>query len=257
MIQGQVEGRHVRLSAQHHEDVGQAAGEGFAQHHPDEMTADPLVIGLHSQEEGGHADGQGRDHAEMERHHGIRPIGEECNNGQTQGEDILHQEQGGGSLDIVDDPAAFAYDTGHGGKIRIQQHQLGHLAGSLGTAGHGDAAVGFLHGQNVIDTVAGHGNGMFLLFQRPDQLLFLVRGHTAEDGVIVHRVEEIGLILQGGGIDVIFRTPDACPLGDFRNGYRIIAGNDLDSHALLGKVFKGFRCFRTDPVGQQHQSQGL
>ena len=77
---------------------------------------------------------------------------------QQQRENVLIKEEDTGSRDIVDDPSSLCYDLLHMGEVGIQQYHLRRLTGRITSAAHGDGAVCLLHGQDVIDTVPGHGD---------------------------------------------------------------------------------------------------
>ena len=111
---------------------------------------------------------------------------------------ILHQIESGGPLDVVDDPPSLGHHLGHGGEVGVEEHELGGVAGGVGAGGHGDAAVGVLEGQHVVDTVAGHGHGVALPLEGADQLALLVGGDPAEDGVLPHRAGDVLIGAEGG-----------------------------------------------------------
>ena len=119
-----------------------------------ELALHQVVVGLQGQEEGRHADGQGGEQRQLDGDEGVGEVRKERDDGEKEGEDVLHEVEGRGPLDVVDDPAALRHHLGQGGEIAVQQHQLGHLAGALRAGGHGNAAVGVLQGQNVVDAVA-------------------------------------------------------------------------------------------------------
>ena len=186
---------------------------------------------------------------------GVGPVGEEGNDGQGQGEDILHQIQRGRTLDVVDDSSSLTHNAGHGGKIVVQQHQAGHLAGGLGAGGHGDGAVGLLHGEDIVDTVAGHGHDVARLLEGLDEFFLLVRGHPAKDRVIFHRFGKVLIGFQGSGIHPSVCIFDACPHGHIGNGSGIVAGDDPDGHPLIPEIGEGLIRLRSDLIGQQDQGQ--
>ena len=127
-----------------------------------------------------------------------------------EGENILHQEQCRSTLDVIDDPTAFIHDPGHGGKIRLQQYQFGHLAGCLGAGCHGDGAIRLLHGQHIVDAVAGHGHGMAGLLEGTDQFSLLIRCHPAEDGIMADGFRQHLIGGQRGCIHVPVGIGNAC-----------------------------------------------
>ena len=168
LCQRQVEGVDEQLRKEDDEDGCETAGKSPPQHIVEELALHQVVVGLQRQEEGGHADGQGGDQRQLDGNKGIGEGGEQGDEGQKEGQNVLHQVQCRGPLDIVDDPAALRHHLGHGGKVTVQQHQLGHLAGGIRAGGHGHAAVGVLQCQHVIHTVAGHGHRVALALEGPD-----------------------------------------------------------------------------------------
>ena len=248
---------HHGLKQQHHRDAGKASGESPAKNGFQEGAGDGLVVGLQSQEEGGHADGKAGDNAHVDGSQGVGLLGQQGQNGQTKGEDVLHQKQGGCPLDVVDHPPALPYDVRHGGKVRIQQHQPGHLTGGLGTAGHGDAAVRLLHGQHIVHAVAGHGYGVALFLQSLDEHFLLVGGHPPKDGVFPCRPENILIGFQLPGVNILFAVFNASPLGNGGNRLGVVTGDDLDAHPLLGKVGEGLPGLGPEGGGEEQQRQRL
>ena len=83
------------------------------------------------------------------------------------------------------------------------------VAGGVGAGGHGDAAVGVLEGQHVVDAVAGHGHGVALPLEGAHQLALLVGGDPAEDGVLPHGAGDVLIGAEGGGVHVLLRPLDA------------------------------------------------
>jgi len=72
----------------------------------------------------------------------------------------LGDEQVGDALDVGRHPAAFRHDAGQGGERAVEQHQFGDRLGGRGAGAHGDAEVGELERQHVVDAVAGHRDGV-------------------------------------------------------------------------------------------------
>ena len=149
---------------------------------------------------------------------------------------ILHEEQRGRALDVVDDAAALRHNGGHRAELRIKQHDLRHLRGGLTAGGHGDSAVGILQRQHVIDAVARHGDRMALLLEGADKIALLLRRDAAEDGVILDSLLEVLLRGEGHCIDITIGILDAGTGCDLRDRDRVIARDNTDRHALTGKI---------------------
>ena len=111
---------------------------------------------------------------------------------------------------------------GHIGKIGIQQDDVGRLTGRIAAGGHGDAAVGALEGQHVVDPVAGHGDGMAGGLHGQHQLALLLRLHPAEDGVLPCGRLNGRVVGEGLGVHIFLRAGDARPTGHLRHGDGVI-----------------------------------
>ena len=111
----------------------------------------------------------------MQGHQRIGHIDKQRNHRNQERENILYKEQRCCPLNVIDDPTPFVHHLRHGGKVGIQQHQLRHLTGGIGTRCHGNAAVRVLQRQHIVDTVAGHGDRMPRLLHGFDQLSLLIR----------------------------------------------------------------------------------
>ena len=220
------------------------------------MPGHPVVVRLHGEEERGNTDGQRRDHRQVHGLQGIRPVREQGDHRQKQGENILHKKQRRRSLDVVDDPPPLRDDAGHGGKIVVQQHETAQLAGSLRAGAEGNGAVRLLHGKQVVDAVAGHGHGVTLLLQRRHQTALFLRRHPAENRVFRHRTGKVLVGFQVGCVDIAFRAGNARPGGDQAGGVWIVAGYDLHGHALTVKIAEGLSRLLPDAAAEQNQRKG-
>ena len=136
---------------------------------------------------------------------------------------VFYQIQCRGPLDVVDDPAALCHHFGHGGKIAVQQYQLGHLTGRVCAGGHGHAAVGVFQRQNIVDAVACHGHRAALALEGADNFSLLVGHHTAKDSVLPDGPGDIGVGLQLPGVDPALRALNACLFGNGGDRDRIVA----------------------------------
>ena len=96
---------------------------------------------------------------------------------------------------------------------------------------------------------------MPLTLESTNQLPLLIGSDPAEDGVFPGGLVNCFLGIQGGGVNILFRPGNLRLHGNPGNGQRIVAGNDLYRHPLLGKVPEGLRRIPADGVGQKKQSQ--
>ena len=248
---------HKRLTHQHRKHIGQPPGESPPENPPKKMPGDPIVVGLHGQEERRDSDGQGGNYRQMHGLQGIGPIGEQGDHRQEQRENVLHQKQRSRPLDVVDHPAALRHDLGHGGKIRLQQHQTGQLAGGLSAGGHGHGAVRLLHGQQIVDPVAGHGHSMSLVLQRLHQQTFLLRGHPSEDHLFRRSLGVIQWSVQCGAVHPALCPRNARLAGNLTDGSGVVSGNHPDRNPLLHKIIEGLPGGVPDGVVQNQKGQGL
>ena len=187
---------------------------------------------------------------------GVRPVREQGDHRQEQGENILHEKQRRRPLNIVDDPPSLRDNAGHGGKIVVQQHETAQLAGGLGAGAEGHGAVRLLHGKQIVDAVAGHGHGVSLVLQRRHQAALFLWRHPAENRVFRHRPGKILVGFQCGGVNIALSSGNARPGGDQAGGLGIVAGYDLHSHALTVKIAEGLRRLLPDTAAEQNQGKG-
>ena len=129
---GKAEGIGKHLEPQHNDQVGEAARKSLTQHIEHKISLHPGLVWLQSQKKGGDANGQRRYKGKLDGHQGIGHIHKDREQGKAERENIFDQVQGSGTLDVVDDPPSLGHHLGKTGKVRIQQHQLGGVAGSVG-----------------------------------------------------------------------------------------------------------------------------
>ena len=91
--QGQVEGIDKELRKEDDDNGREPSREGPAEHVVQKLPPHQVVIGLQGQEEGGDADGEGGDQRQLNRHQGIRERRKQRDEGQEEGQDVLHQIQ--------------------------------------------------------------------------------------------------------------------------------------------------------------------
>ena len=130
------------------------------------------------------------------------------------------------------------------------------LAGGVGAGGHGDGAVGLLEREHVVYAVARHGDGVARGLERADEPALLVRRHAAEHGVFLDGGGDVLVGLERAGVHIALRALNPGALGDLGDGHGVVAGDDLDGHALLGEVFEGVRRLGTDLVREQYERDG-
>jgi hypothetical protein len=77
----------------------------------------------------------------------------------------LGKEQTGHPLDVGDDPPAFGHHAGHHREAPVEEHNLRHGASGGCAVAHGDADVGVLESQRVVDAVTRHGDKFSIVLQ--------------------------------------------------------------------------------------------
>ena len=110
------------------------------------MPFDDFLIRLQRQEERRYADRKHADQRYLRRLQRISDHKGHREQGQQEGKNILHQEQAGRALDIVDHASSLQHHGWHACKIRLQKHYLGRLDGRIASRCHGHAAVRILQG---------------------------------------------------------------------------------------------------------------
>ena len=101
-------------------------------------------------------------------------------------------------------------------------------AGDVAARGHSYGAVGGFQGQDIVDTITGHGDGppggLHGIHQHP----LLLRRHAPEDSVLQCGGLDLRRGRQCPGVDGLLRARDASPHGHIGDRRRVIAGDDLD-----------------------------
>jgi len=92
----------------------------------------------------------------------------------------------------------------------------------------------------------------------PDQGPFLFGRHPAEHRGAGGDLDQLGRIgAEGTGVDHTFHGVgvhiETDRLGDGSDGLRIVAGDHLDGHPLLGEVAQGLGSIRPDLLGESDQ----
>ena len=217
----------------------------------------PLVVRLQRQKKRWCTDGCGAEQRQLQRQKRISQRQHQRYDAEQHREDVFDQKQRRRPLDVVDDPASFGHYMGQRTEVRIQQHQLCHLAGGLRTRCHGNAAVGIFQRQNVVYAIAGHGHCMSLLLQGVYQLALLLRRYTAEYRAVGGGFFQLAVVFQGCRVYPLVSPADARLGGYMADDPRVVAGNHFDVHALTRKVGKGLRRALPDAVLQRQQCQKL
>ena len=167
-----------------------AGRDGEAQHPAGEPGQVAPGVRREREEEGRNADGQGVDDRQVAGQERVGQQRDADGDGQERRPDRLGDEQVGDAFDVGRDPAAFGDDAGQGGEPAVEQHQVGDRPGRRRARAHGDADVGELEGQHVVDAVAGHRHRVAAGLQGRDHRLFLLGGHPAEDRALLQQAAE-------------------------------------------------------------------
>ena len=97
---------------------------------------------------------------------------------------------------------------------------------------------------------------MAIGLERADEFPLLVRRDAAEHSVLFDCLG-YGLVrLKCAGVHIALRALYSGALGDLGYGHGVVAGDDLDGDALLGKVFEGIRSLGADLVREQYEGDG-
>ena len=140
----------------------------------------------------------------------------------------------------------------------IDEHELGHGSGRRRAGAHGDAHVGLLEGEHVVDAVAGHGHGVTPALQGGDHGRLLVGMHPAEHGGVLHEFGQFFFRLgQGAGIHGFLGAGHSGLGGDGGDGGGVVAGDDLDLHAFFAEVGEGLGGIGAHPLAEDHEAGRL
>ena len=115
--------------------------------------------------------------------------------------------------------------------------------------GDGHGAVGLFEGEDVVDAVARHGDGIALFFDGAHEDRLLFGGDAAEDGVLARDVFhfQFGEAVEG---DVLVGVAHAHAPCDFGHGDGVIARDDLDVHVVFAEPFDGVEGIGADVIGE-------
>ena len=98
---------------------------------------------------------------------------------------------------------------------------------------------------------------MSVLFERLDELELLLRCYAPENGVFLCCGSNFRVCLEGGRVDIAVGVFEAGLFGDVRDGVRVIAGDNLERDALIGKIGKCPFGARTDFIAEKNQGNGI
>jgi len=104
----------------------------------------------------------------------------------------------------------------------------GGVAGGVGAGGHGDAAVGVLEGQHVVDAVAGHGHDIAPALPGVDDADLMLRGYPGVDRNVGQALVQLSVshaVQLHAGHRLVPVPEDAELPGDGGGGHLVIAGN--------------------------------
>ena len=130
-----------------------------------------------------------------------------------------------------------ATPVGQHAEVLLQQHHVGGVLGDVGGGVHRDADVGGVQGQRVVDAVAEEADRSPGASRRDDQARLLLGRDPGEDGVVLRRVVERGIVervhLGAGDRALGHQTQVGADLfGDLR----IVSGGHLDLDAQGGQL---------------------
>ena len=216
----------------------------------------PAEGGFKGEQKGGRADKQGADQANLGGHQGVYRRQKQQHQRHQERKNILHQKQGGRPFNVVDHPPSLPDNMGQGVEIGIQQHHLGDMLGRLASCGHGHGAVRVLESQYIVDPVSQHGHRMAPGLKALDQGPLLPRGDPAKDGMLFRHPPPVRLAFrQGRQVHPAVRPVHPRPSGHLGRRLGVVAGDDLDGHALLLEVSQSRRSIWPELVGQNRKAQ--
>ena len=211
------------------------------------------AIALQSEEEGGDTDSDDFHDHDVVGLEGVFDTvsaveeSEEDDDCEDDGEDRLHEEQGGRALDVVDDSPPLFHDGRHGSEIGIEKDEVGGVPCGRSAVCHGDGAVGILHGEDVVDAIAGHADGVLSVLELFDDGGFLLWRDATEDGVLI---DYFGNLTQGKTFqgNAFLRVRDIAFFGYFRSGKGVVSGYDLYLDAVFREPPDGIRSLRSNVI---------
>ena len=243
-----------------------------AEHPSEEALPVALVAGGQGQDEGGDPDRQGGDDRELAGQERVGDRHGRHDDGDERGVDGLGQEQGGDALGVGHDTPPLSHDPGKGRELSLEQHQARHRLGGRRSVAHGDAEVGVLERQGVVDAVPGHGDDVPSGLQCPHQCPFLLGSDASQDTGTLNRVGQAlqvllrllpaarsgrqGTCVQNDELAAVGRG-DSGLAGDRGHGLGAVPGDDLGVDALPAEVGQGLRGVGANLLGEDHDPCGL
>ena len=184
-----------------------------------------------------------------------REIAQDADDRQQHRVDGLDQEDAADPRDVVDHAAALVQHVRQGGEVRVQQHDLRRLPRGIAARAHSDAAIRLPQRRQVVHAVAGHGHAMALPLQRLDELLFLRGRDAPKDGMGLRGPFDVRLARHAGHVQVAVRLREAGLRRKRGDRLRVVAGEELQLHALALKVGQRLRRVRPDLVREEQRGQ--
>ena len=132
-----------------------------------------------------------------------------------------------------------------------------HRTGCTRSISHGDAEIGVLQRQDVIDAVTGHRDGRPTELQRVHHLLLLGRCHPTEYRMLGHNAcQFLRTCRRVTSVDWIIGSRNACFIGNGTDRFGVVTRDDLDAHTLIEKVLDGGASVVTQLLIDDHDSRG-
>ncbi|CAB5018535.1 unannotated protein [freshwater metagenome] len=178
------------------ERIGDVGGGRCAQprrhrereHASQEVRLYALLARRQGKEKSGQPDTEPVDEREVTRDERVRRSRDSREHGEQHCVDRLGEEEVRDALDVVDHPPPLGEHVGQRAVCVIEQDELSDRARRGRARPHGDAHVGILQRQHVVDAVAGHGDDVAPGLQRADHVALLLRGDPPEHGVPIEHV---------------------------------------------------------------------
>ena len=208
------------------------------------------------EEEGGQSDREPVDDRELSRQERERQQHDAEQHRERRGVGGLGEEQHRDALDVRDDLPPLGDDTRELREPAVEQHDPGDRLRRGRARVHGDADVGLLDRQRVVDAVARHRDRVAAALQGGDDVLLLRRRDATEHQVLLERLAE--LVEVGGQLARVEprRGVHADLARDRRDGLRVVARDDAHGHALLGEELEGLLRVGAHALAEGEQRHG-